>query len=145
MTQLAQHATRPEPVLDPRPGRREVFEALRREATAAGTWEPDGRAGERDLRKLPYEIVEGPQTETFRPQTAAGTGCIVGLAALLRAVDEDGLQRRVVEACRRPACQRGGDPLLVRYIDDGRNGNPRAGHHWLPLSGRVLHDDIHRL
>ena len=136
MAQLADDAARPEPVLLAGPGLGEMLEARRRQGTGARAAQPDRGILERDLRMARDELVERLDTELLHAQPAAGTGCIVRLAAALRAVGEDRLQARAIETRNGQLREPHIDRLLVAGMHDGRDREPAADHGRLSILDR---------
>ena len=91
------------------------------------------RVREVDLRMPGNEVVERLDAEPVHPQPAAGTGCLVRLAAPLRAIGQDRLQRRAVEARDRQLGQADIDRLLVAGMHDRRHRQPGAGNDRLSI------------
>ena len=86
------------------------------------------------------EVVERLDAALLHPQAAAGTSGVVRLAAPLRAVGEDRLQRRTVETGHRQLGQAQVDRLLVARVHDGRDRQRGAGNDWLTiLDGDTWH------
>ena len=80
------------------------------------------------------KLVERLDAELLRAQPAAGTGGIVRLAAPLRAIGEDRLQRRAVETRDRQLGQAQVDRLLVAGVHDRRHGQPVPASRGSPAS-----------
>ena len=97
---------------------------------------------ERDFRELRREIVKGFEPKPFCSQSAARARSIIGLATLLRAVDENRFQCFLSETGGRPVRQRSGYAPLVSRVDNCRNRYPCAGSHRCPRVAFTFDDHL---
>jgi hypothetical protein len=111
-----------------------VLQARGAEPLRAGAGEAQGGAFEGDLGMVGDEVVEGPEPQPLRAQPAAGTGCMVRLAALLGAVGEDGLDGGAVEPRHIELGEADGNGPLVAGVYD-RCHRQRAGDQRLSVLG----------
>ncbi len=112
VAQLAQDAARPIPVLLPRPSLNERFDAVDVERTLAGAGETDASVAHDNLAVAGNELIEVGDALDLRAAAAAGAACGIRDAPLLRAVGEDGLERRAIK----PRDGHPGETLIDRQL-----------------------------